>query len=78
MLQIGSPDMKIELVGEGDEVENVAFEEEFEELPLPGRNVARVYRALKEGKVNCSFEDALERHALIEKMYKDNGYTEGS
>jgi hypothetical protein len=31
-------------------------------------------KGLAEGRVNCSFEDAVERHEFIEGLYRDNGY----
>ncbi|KAF8846918.1 NAD-binding Rossmann fold oxidoreductase family protein [Acephala macrosclerotiorum] len=82
-LQIGYPDMKIQVHNfEKDEVEEVApdrdeFDEEEEggkgKFGLPARNVGRLYKALYEGRVNCSFEDAVERHALLDGMYRENG-----
>lgn len=75
--------MKIEvIVKDGGEVEVVAFEEgegsggKYENLPMPGRNVGRVYEKFKDGVEICTFEDAVERHEFIEAMYKENGYTE--
>ena len=66
--------MKIELHDfASDGLEEVKFEEEFGELGLTARNVARVYRELKLGRNNCSFEDAVERHRLIKEVYKDSG-----
>lgn len=78
-LQIGYPDLKIEVHDlDTDTVEVVSPEdkEDLAELPLPGRNVGRVYKALEKGVSNCSFEDAVERHTLIEGLYKENGYNE--
>ncbi|KAL2070662.1 hypothetical protein VTL71DRAFT_13688 [Oculimacula yallundae] len=81
-LNIGYDDVKIEVYdfdlsgGEGGEVEVVEVEkDEFDEKEwgLPSRNVARLYKELAEGKNNCSFEDAVERHELIANMYKENG-----
>jgi hypothetical protein len=46
--------------------------DEFDGYKHPARNVARVYKAFKAGAINCSFEDAVERHALIEGMYREN------
>lgn len=53
---------------------------------IPGGNVARVYRALKglrEGKEGlveggglCGFEDAVERHRVLEGIYRENGILE--
>lgn len=77
-LQVGYPDMKIQLNDfEKDTVEEVVPDkDEFDEegtFGIPARNVGRLYKALGEGRVNCSFEDAVERHALIDKIYKENG-----
>ncbi|KUJ11056.1 oxidoreductase [Mollisia scopiformis] len=77
-LNIGYPDMKIQIHDfEKDTVEDIPLEQdEFDEggkYGLPARNVARVYKALGEGKNNCSFEDAVERHALLDGMYRENG-----
>jgi len=80
-LQIGYEDMKIQLHDfASDKVEEVDFAEleKLGDLPMPGRNVARVYRALAQGKESCTFEDAVERHEFIEGLYRDNGYTEGT
>lgn len=74
--------MKIEVHDfEKDSVEVVEPErDEFdskegwkEEFGLPARNVGRLYKGLAGGEVNCSFEDAVERHRLIEGMYRENG-----
>lgn len=82
-LQIGYPDMMVEVHDYvKDELKNVVFEEgsgsagSYADLPIPGRNVGRVYEALKEGRISCTFEDAVERHEFIEELYKENGYTE--
>ena len=77
-VQIGFDGMKIELQeGEGEKVEVVEIGgDKFDEYPHPARNVARVYEAFAKGDINCSFEDAVERHALIEAMYKENGIQE--
>ncbi|CZT45595.1 related to dehydrogenases and related proteins [Rhynchosporium secalis] len=81
-LNVGYPDIKIEVVdfdlsgGDEDKVEVVEIEkDEFdgEEWAQYSRNVARLYEELAEGKINCSFEDAVERHELIDGMYKENG-----
>lgn len=75
-LQVGYPDMKIQVFDfEKDEVEDVQVEkDEFDgTFALPVGNVARVYRSLVEGEMNCSFEDAVERHKLIDEIYRENG-----
>jgi len=77
-LQIGYPDQKIELCDfEKDTVETVqAQKDEFDELGIPARNVARVYNSLQKGeyKYLVTFEDAVERHKLIDRLYSENGY----
>jgi hypothetical protein len=47
-------------------------EEELDGIPYG--NVARVYRELREGRVNCSFEEAVEFHRVLEEAWKANGY----
>lgn len=77
-VQIGYDGMKIEVQeGEGEKVETVNVEEdEFDSYAYPARNVGRLYKAFAKGEINCSFEDAVERHALIERIYRDNGIQE--
>lgn len=78
-LQIGYGEggIKVEVHDfEGGKVEKVEVKEELGDLPMPGRNVGRVYRELEAGQINCSFEDAVERHEFIEGLYKENGYVE--
>lgn len=73
-VQVGYPDTKIEVHDfASDKVEEVRFEEDLADLPQAARNVGRVYKAFAEGKNNCSFEDAVEKHRLIAQMYKENG-----
>lgn len=84
-LQIGYPDMKIELhTFEGDGVEEIEIPKD--ELDVEGkdafggfaaRNVGRLYKGLANGEVSCSFEDAVERHEFLEELYKQNGYLQG-
>ena len=77
-VQIGYDGMKIELQeGEGEKAEVVEIGgDEFDGYAHPARNVARVYKAFAKEGINCSFEDAVERHALIEAMYRENGIEE--
>lgn len=70
--------MKVQLVeGEGIvtvvEIEQDEFDQDGK-FGLPARNVARLYEGLSDGLINCSFEDAVERHGLIEGMFKENGF----
>jgi predicted dehydrogenase len=73
-MQIGYEGMKIEVQeGESEKVEEVKVDgDEFDGYGHPARNVGRVYKGLAKGEINCSFEDAVERHTLIERMYKEN------
>ena len=52
--------------GEGDVVSKMG-------LPVGARNVGRVYEGLRVGRVVCGFEDAVERHVVLEEMYVENG-----
>jgi predicted dehydrogenase len=80
LLQIGYPDMKIQVHDFAKEAaEDVKIEaDEFdtEKFGLPARNVGRLYKAFADGSINCTFEDAVERHRLIEQMYRENGIQE--
>jgi predicted dehydrogenase len=73
-LQIGYPDMEVSVHDlEKDEVEIVKIErDEFEDLPMPARNVAKVYEAIARGDEGdgllCDFQDAVERHRFLEMM----------
>jgi len=61
-----------------DTVEVVeADKDEIDDLVgMAARNVGRVYREFNKGNINCTFEDAVQRHEFIEKLYKENGYVE--
>jgi len=74
-LQIGYEDMKVQVHDfESDKVEEVQVDGgEFDKFAHPARNVGRVYKELSEGSINCSFEDAVERHELIDGLYRENG-----
>lgn len=81
-LQIGYPDMKIELHDFAkDTVEEIEIPKDELDVEAPGaafggfaaRNVGRLYRGLAKGEVNCSFEDAVE---FLEELCKQNGYLE--
>lgn len=76
-LQVGYPDMKIQVYDfEKDVVEDIDVEkDEFDEkFASPARNVGRLYKDFAQGDNNCTFEDAVERHELIDAMYKENGF----
>jgi predicted dehydrogenase len=76
-IHIGYPDIVV-LVHDfaSDEVEVVEIgNDRFEDLPLPARNVAKVYEAFAndDESVLCDFQDAVVRHRFIEILYKQNG-----
>ena len=78
-LPVGEDNTKI-LVSDFEKgtVEEVAISvDEIDELGIVPRNVARVYKAFKKGEINCSFEDAVQRHEFIAELYRENGYFEG-
>jgi predicted dehydrogenase len=76
-VQIGFPEMRIQLMeGEGEAKDVEIERDEFDEggkYEYPARNVGRLYKGFAEGEINCSFEDAVERHELLDGMYKENG-----
>ena len=82
---LGSAGTKIEIMkavtGVVEEVKCEDDEDEWKDLPPPARNIARLYEAFangygKDGKGQWypDFEHALQRHELIEGMYKQNGF----
>jgi predicted dehydrogenase len=77
-LQVGYPDVKIQIHDvEKGTVEEVKIEEDevdtlLKGYGIPSKNTGRVYRELNEGRNNCSFEDAVERHEFIEEIYREN------
>lgn len=76
LLQIGYENEKIEVHDvKTDTVEELMVEDEWAHLPQAARNVARVYEAIEGGdwELLCGFEDAIERHELIDEMYRQNG-----
>ena len=85
-LQVGYADQKIEIHDfESDWLEEVKIpSDELDDIKgtdafggVAGKNVGRLYKGLAAGEVNCSFEDAVERHEFLEELYKQNGYLEG-
>ncbi|KIL84963.1 nad-binding rossmann fold oxidoreductase family protein [Fusarium avenaceum] len=79
LLSLGYPDVLVEVIENdktGKEVIEVETDEfdEGEEFGIWARNVARVYKGFSKGEVVCSFEDAVERHALLDGLYRENGY----
>lgn len=83
-LNAGSGDIVLETYKADDgEVINVDIDaDEFEHLPVPARNIARLYEAfaasVDNGQDNKEwypdFEYTLKKHELIEDMYQKNGF----
>ncbi|KAK8079432.1 hypothetical protein PG997_007250 [Apiospora hydei] len=73
-LQIGYPDQKIEFFdAAADTVAEVPIQtDEWDALPMPARNVARVYEGIagdaEAKKLLCGFEDAVEKHRFLESF----------
>ena len=72
-LQVGYPDMTIKLHDhKTDEIQTVdwATNDEWDQLPLPAKNIARLYEAFAEGDQTnyADWEQAVGRHKLLEKM----------
>jgi len=57
---------------EKDTVDEIELAEDSEDLPLPARYVARLYDAFANGGEYPTFEDALERHRLIDKVNRSS------
>ena len=76
---MGDNTQKIEVHDfESDSVEEIEIPvDEVDALPMNARNVGRVYRAFANGEISCNFEDAVDRHQLIDEVYRENGYFEG-
>jgi len=89
-LQIGYDDQKIQVhefsTGVVREVD--VSKDEFDEEPSMDfpynpafadharKNVGRLYKHLAAEQESCTWEDAVERHNLLEKLYELNGYSE--
>ncbi|KAK8127203.1 oxidoreductase [Apiospora sp. TS-2023a] len=73
-LQIGYPDQKIEFFDSAaDQVTEVPIKaDEWDKLPIPARNVARVYEGIagdiKAKQHLCDFDDAIERHRFLHSL----------
>lgn len=76
-LQVGYPDMMVKIhdhgSGETEEINWVGTSEAAgQELPMPARNVGRMYEAYAGGKSFPAFDVALTRHKLLEAVYKSS------
>lgn len=71
-LNVGRDDTKVEWFDRerGAVVEVKAGEDEWDELPGPARNIARVYEAYREGEWVPDFEWGVKRHVMLEEMWK--------
>jgi predicted dehydrogenase len=73
-LNVGSDDTKVllhdQLTGQVETIE--VEKDEWDELPQPAKNIARLYEAIRKGESEgvADFESTVQRHALIEEMYK--------
>ena len=77
-LNADKPELKVEIyrkdIGEFAELDTAS--DDFSALPLPARNIARVYEAYAVGRPGDEsawypdFEYALERHKMLEDMYR--------
>ncbi|KAL1851205.1 transcription regulator gal80 [Paecilomyces lecythidis] len=69
-INVGSPDLKLEVFN-GETGEVVALDrDELDELPLPAQNTARLYEAYRKNEWYPTFEWAVKRHETIEEMWK--------
>lgn len=69
-INVGSPDIKLELFdAESGRVE-VLDRDEWDELPLPAQNTARLYEAYRKNEWHPTFDWAVKRHELIDEMWK--------
>jgi predicted dehydrogenase len=72
-LQCGYPDSKIRLFdNRSEKIEEILIpQDEWDNLPLPAQNVARLYEAFADGRTD-EFPDwshAIQRHKMIDEMY---------
>lgn len=72
-LNVGHPDTKIELhdhkTGGVEVIE--AVKDEFEHLPIPARNIGRLYELFAKGEEGShDFAHAVEKHRFIEELYR--------
>lgn len=80
-LNADKPELAVEIYQEdiGEFVELDTAADEFSTLPLPARNIARVYEAYAAARAGDEtawypdFEYALERHKMLESMYQESG-----
>ncbi|KAE8395588.1 hypothetical protein ETB97_012840 [Aspergillus alliaceus] len=73
-LNVGSTETKIEIsdneTGNVREVSGEVEADEWDELPTPAHNIARLYEAYRQDEWVPTFDWALKRHETIEGMWK--------
>lgn len=71
-LNVGRPETKIALLDSTTGVvEPISADtDEWNSLPIPAQNIARLYEAYRLKKWYPDFEWALKRHEMIEEMFK--------
>ncbi|EAW21044.1 uncharacterized protein NFIA_062050 [Aspergillus fischeri NRRL 181] len=71
-LNVGTPETKLELYRtDTAQVEEVKVDEdEWDSLPIPAQNIARLYEAYRKEEWYPTFDWALRRHELIDGMWK--------
>lgn len=69
---MGSPETKVELFdAKKESVEELVMErDEWDELPMLSRNIARMYEAFRKGEWVPDFGWAVKRHEMIEEMWR--------
>lgn len=68
---VGSPDTKLELVKSDGSVEEIFVEpQEWDDLPIPAQNIARIYEAYRKDEWVPTFDWAVKRHELLDRMWK--------
>jgi predicted dehydrogenase len=71
-LNVGREDTKVEWFDrERGTVEELKGDvDELDELPVPARNIARVYEAYRKGDWVPDFEWGVKRHTMLEEMWR--------
>ncbi|KAG9239131.1 putative dehydrogenase [Amylocarpus encephaloides] len=78
-LMLGSPDEKLEYYNkQTGEIEILEPEkDEWDELPIPARNIARLYEAFRKDEWHPDFDWAVKRHEMLDEIWrkydKDSG-----
>jgi predicted dehydrogenase len=71
-LNVGREDTKIEVFDRatGKVTEVKPERDEWDELPVPAHNIARLYEAIRKGEWVPDFEWAVKRHEILEEMWR--------